>query len=277
MTDRPDGNSTYPSSGGGWANAYQKFAAIEGGTDAIRDTFDFLDAIGNAGDFLARRSREKTVSAEEHEIKSSERWLKAPQTFGMFRLVEWSARWHRMMWDYAGLSDRRDEELDRWPLLLPQRVQLSTAVQAVSLGSPRALAEEGQRMQHCVGGYSIPCFLGESHIISLRDSDDRSLSTLEIRLGKYNVREMKIVQHKSHENRTPERFLTSLENNLLSAIQRNADFKALAARQRKAGKVYKLLKSRDGLLGEEFGQQAVDRISATMGQDRLMRLFQSDV
>jgi hypothetical protein len=64
---------------------------------------------------------------------------------------------------------------------------------------------------------------------------------------------------------------------LLSAIQRNADFKALAARQRKAGKVYKLLKSRDGLLGEEFGQQAVDRISAAMGQDRLMRLFQSDL
>jgi hypothetical protein len=261
----------------GWTNAYQKFAAIEGGTDAIRDTFDFLDAIGNAGDFLARWSRKKTVSAEEHEMKSSERWLKAPQTFGMFRLVEWSARWHRMMWDYAGLSDRRDEELDRWPLLLPQRVQLSTAVQAVSLGTPRALAEEGQRMQHCVGGYSIPCFLGESHIISLRDSDDRSLSTLEIRLDKYNVREMQIVQHKSYQNRSPERFLTSLENNLLSAIQRNADFKALAARQRKAGKVYKLLKSRDGLLGEEFGQQAVDRISAAMGQDRLMRLFQSDL
>ena len=260
----------------GWANAYQKFAAIEGGTDAIRDTFDFLDAIGNAGDFLARRSREKTVSAEEHEIKSSERWLKAPQTFGMFRLVEWSARWHRMMWDYAGLSDRRDEELDRWPLLLPERVQLSDSVQAVSLGTPRALAEEGQRMQHCVGGYSIPCFLGESHIISLRDSDDRSLSTLEVTTDKYNERYFKIVQHKGYENRTPDRMLLSLETNLLSTIQRVADFKALEARRKKAAKTYKLLKSRDGLLGEEFGQQAVDRISAAMGQDRLMRLFQSD-
>ena len=47
----------------GWSNAYQKFAATEGGTGAIRDTFDFLDAIGNAGDFLARRqSRGKKVS-----------------------------------------------------------------------------------------------------------------------------------------------------------------------------------------------------------------------
>jgi hypothetical protein len=258
----------------GWTNAYQKFAAIEGGTDAIRDTFDFLDAIGNAGDFLASRSGEKTVYAEDHEIKSSERWLKAPQTFGMFRLVEWSARWHRMMWDYAGISDRRDEQLDKWPLLLPKRVELSPSVQAVSLGTPQALAEEGYRMQHCVGGYSTPCFLGESHIISLRDSEDNSLSTLEIRLDKYNVREMKIVQHKGYRNRSPERSLIWLEANLLTAIQQNADFKALAARQKMAARIYKLLRSRDGLLGEEFGQQAVDRISAVMGQDRLMRLFQ---
>jgi hypothetical protein len=61
---------------------------------------------------------------------------------------------------------------------------------------------------------------------------------------------------------------------LLSAIQQNADFKALAARQKKAARIYKVLQSRDGLLGEEFGQQAVDRISAVMGQDRLMRLFE---
>jgi hypothetical protein len=261
----------------GWTNAYQKFAAIEGGTDAIRGAFDFLDAIGNAGDFLARRSGEKFDSAEEHHKKSSERWLRATQTFGMFRIVEWSARWHRMMWDYAGLSDRRDEQLDQWPLLLPEPVQLSSSVQAVSLGTPHALAEEGYRMQHCVGGYAIRCFLGESHIISLRDSDDQSLSTLEIRLDKYNARQMKVIQHKSYKNSTPQRYLILLEANLLSAILKNADFKALAARQKKAAKIYKLLQSRDGLLGEEFGQQAVDRVAAAMGQDRLIRLFQSDV
>lgn len=261
----------------GWTNAFQKFAAIEGGTDAIRDTFDFLDAIGNAGDFLARRSGEKINSTEEHQKKSSERWLRATQTFGMFRIVEWSARWHRMMWDYEGLSDRRDEQLYQWPLLLPERVQLSSSVQAVSLGTPHALAEEGYRMQHCVGGYAIRCFLGESHIISLRDSDERSLSTLEIRLDKYNARIIKVIQHKGYKNRSPERYLILLEANLLSAILKNADFKALAARQKKAARIYKLLQSRDGLFGEEFGQQAVDRVSAAMGQDRLIRLFQPDV
>jgi hypothetical protein len=88
---------------------------------------------------------------------------------------------------------------------------------------------------------------------------------------------MKIVQHKGHRNRSPERAFISLESILLSAIQRNADFKALDARRKKAARIYKLLQSRDGLLGEEFGQQAVDRISAAMGQDRLIRLFQSDV
>ena len=59
----------------GWANAFQKFAAIEGGTDAIRDAFDFLDEIGNAGDYLALQSGEKYESAEDHRKKSSERWL----------------------------------------------------------------------------------------------------------------------------------------------------------------------------------------------------------
>jgi len=254
----------------GWTNAYQKFAAIEGGTDAIRDTFDFLDAIGNAGDFLARRSRKKTVSAEEHEMKSSERWLKAPQTFGMFRIVEWSARWHRMIWDDTGHLDQNDEHLHSWPCLLPERVQLDSSVSAVSLGNSQALALEGKRMQHCVGGYSIRCFLGESHIISMRDSNDRSLSTLEITTDKYNERHLKIVQHKSHRNYTPDRFLTSLETNLLSAILRNADFKALAESRKKASKIY------DGLQDQKI-QTGVDRVSAAMGQDRLMRLFQSDV
>lgn len=260
----------------GWTNAFQKFAAIEGGTDAIQDAFDFLDAIGKAGDYLASQSGEKSDSYEEQRKKSSERWLKAPQTFGMFRIVEWSARWHRMIWDNAGLSEEVDKHTDKWPLLLPEREQLSPSVQAVSLGNSYALAMEGKRMQHCVGGYAKRCFLGESHIISLRDSNDRSLSTLEIRLDKYNARQMKIIQHKGHGNRSPERSLILLEANLLSAIQKNADFKALAARQKKAAKVYKLLQSRDGLLGEEFGQQAVDRVAAAMGQDRLMRLFQTD-
>ena len=260
----------------GWTNAYQKFAAIEGGVDAIRDAFDFLDAIGNTGDYLAIQSGEKYDSAEEQRKKSSERWLKATQTFGMFRLVEWSARWHRMLWDDAGVSDPIDNQLDKWPLLLPERVQLDSSVSAVSLGTTHALALEGQRMQHCVGGYSISCFLGESHIISMRDSDDRSLSTLEITTDKYNDRYFKIIQHKGHGNRTPDLFLISLESNFLSIIQRNADFKALAEWRKKAEKIYNILRPKDRLMVQKFGQPGVDRVSAAMGQDRLMRLFQSD-
>jgi len=254
----------------GWANAYQKFAVNEGGVDAIRDSFDFLDAIGNAGNYMAKQSGEKYVSTEEHKKKSSERWLKAPQTFGMFRIVEWSARWHRMIWDDTGQLDQNDEHLHSWLCLLPERVQLDSSVSAVSLGNSQALALEGKRMQHCVGGYAIRCFLGESHIISLRDSNDRSLSTLEITTDKYNERHLKIVQHKSHRNYTPDRFLTSLETNLLSAILRNADFKALAESRKKASKIY------DGLQDQKI-QTGVDRVSAAMGQDRLIRLFQSDV
>ena len=195
----------------------------------------------------------------------------------MFRIVEWSARWHRMMWENAGLSEEVDKHTDKWPLLLPEREQLSPSVQAVSLGNSYALAMEGKRMQHCVGSYARRCFLGESHIISLRDSEDRSLSTIEITTGRYDARHLKIVQHKGPGNRTPDQFLRSLESNLLSAIQKNADFKALEARRKKAAKIYELLQSKGGLMSREFGQDGVDRVSAAMGQDRLIRLFQPDV
>ena len=261
----------------GWTNAFQKFAAIEGGTDAIRDAFDFLDAIGNAGDYLASQSGEKSDSYEEKQKKSSERWLKAPQTFGMFRIVEWSARWHRMIWDDAGISYQTDKQLDTWPPLLPERVQLSSTIQAVSLGNSNALSLEGKRMQHCVGSYANRCFLGESHIISLRDSYDRSLSTLEITTNKYNDRSFKIVQHKAHGNRTPAPFLITLESNLLSTIQQNADFKAMAERRKKIAKIHNLLHPNCGLMRGVFGQSDADQVSAAMGQDRLIRLFQPEV
>jgi hypothetical protein len=182
-----------------------------------------------------------------------------------------------MIWEDAGISDLTDKHLDKWPLLLPERVQLSPTVQAVSLGNSYELSTEGKRMQHCVGGYSNRCFLGECHIISLRDSYDRSLSTLEISADKYYDRSLKIIQHKAHGNRTPAPFLITLESNLLSAIHQHADFKALAERRKKIAKIHKLSNLSFGLMGRDFEQTDVDQVSAAMGQDRLMRLFQSDV
>ena len=250
----------------GWINAYQKFAAIEGGVDAIGDSFDFMDAIANAANYMAQQSGVNFVYNEEYQKKSSERWLKAPQTFGMFRIVEWSARWHRIVLDD---TVNYDEQLQSWPCLLPERVQLDSSVSAVSLGNSQALALEGQIMQHCVGCYSTSCFFGRSHIISLRDSNDRSLSTLEITTDEYNESCFKILQHKSYRNCTPDRSLLSLETNLISAIQRDADFKALAESRKKASKIYDCMK-------DKKNQTSVEHVAAVMGQDRLMRLFQSD-
>ena len=49
--------------------------------------------------------------------------------------------------------------------------------------------------------------------------------------------------------------------------------KVLAARRKKAAKIYKLLQSKDSLPRQKFGQQGVDRVSASMEQNRLIRLF----
>lgn len=93
-------------------------------------------------------------------------------------------------------------------------------------------------------------------------------------MGKYDARHLKIVQHKDHGNRTPDQFLRSPESNLLSAIQKNPDFKALEAIRKKAAKIYELLQSKGGIMSQEFGQDGLDRVLAALGQDRLIRLFQ---
>ena len=52
----------------------------------------------------------------------------------------------------------------------------------VCLNTTEKLQDEGspQRMNHCVGGYSKNCYAGKSHIISVRDSDNKSMFTMEI-------------------------------------------------------------------------------------------------
>lgn len=51
-----------------------------------------------------------------------------------------------------------------------------------ALCSQSALAEEGERLAHCVATYETYCLLGNSHLVSIRDSRGNSLSTAEFTL-----------------------------------------------------------------------------------------------
>lgn len=252
----------------GWQKAYAKLAAIEGGIDALADSFDFLDELGNAGDWLVTRAGEPKVEWEIWREQSKARWMRAPETLGMFRIVEASVRWHRTVWLDAGLPDDADTRRSTWPRLLPQTVALGKGIEAVALGNAAELAEEGRRMQHCVGSYWRHCFLGASHIVSLRNPNGDSLSTLEIRLPGNGSRQCQIVQHRAHRNQSPAQELLNLEGRLCSLVIQLADFKALEKWRRGAEKIDSSYHSYD------FSEERFERVAEVLGRKRLEGLFE---
>ena len=262
----------------GWTTPFGRLAKIEGGVDTLADTFDFLDEVGYAGDALSERDQ----GAGNHEswqrwyAQSRARWRRASETLGLFRLVEASVRWHRLLWAEVGLSDDTDSRRSTWPALLPEPLPLEKGIRAVFLNTTHDLAEEGCRLGHCVGGYWRRCFVGESHIVSLRNDQNESLSTLEIRLPRNDSRTCQIYQHRAAHNATPAPQLCALENRLCSAISQYADFKALADWQRKAAKLDSVLTEaeKDSLLGK-FSASRFERLDSILGHDRLISLFSS--
>ncbi len=258
----------------GWQKAYEKLAAFEGGVGALSDAFDFLEEIRNAGNYLAAQSGEQYESVEIWRRKSRERWLAAPRKFGMFRIVEYSARWHREALAEISLAGSVDTERSIWPCLLKQPVELTPGCFAVSLGNADALAEEGRHMQHCVGGYWRHCFLGNSHIISLRDATGKPLSTLEFSVAQDGSNRCEIVQHRSRHNKTPESHLRALEGRLKSVIHQQADFKALSQWRENAAKLDSLLRVGElHSLSRGYDENRLRRLTAVLGGDRLSALF----
>ena len=258
----------------GWQKSYERFAAFEGGMGAITDTFDFLDEIRDAGDYLAKQSGEKFCSEDDRKEKSRKRWLRAPTKFGAFRIVEYSVRWHRAIWTEAGLPDSVDANRDVWPCLFPEPLELDNNIYAVPLGNAEALKEEGRRMRHCVGGYWRACFLGNSHIISLRDSSGQSLSTLQVCVANDGARRCDIIQHRAHENKTPDKVLLGLEGRLKARIIQLADFNALARWRKTAAKIDDSFSAGDIQVSRRgYNEGRFERLAAVMGRDRLLGLF----
>lgn len=88
--------------------------------------------------------------------------------------------------------DYSDEAAEIWQ----EDYQLaSTFSSTVELTSSKELLEEGQALQHCVGGYGPYCAAGYSSIFSLRYNNARQV-TIEI-----NPRNKNIVQARGVSNR----------------------------------------------------------------------------
>ena len=258
----------------GWQKAYERFAALDGGVGALSDAFDFLDEVCDAGNHLAAQSGEDLQSAVDFGKRIRDRWMRAPNKFGMFRIVEFSVRWHRLAFTEAGFSGNADTRRSTWPCLLSQPVQMAPGIFAVPLGNADSLAEEGRRMQHCVGSYWRNCFLGNSHIISLRDAEGKSLSTLELSVNQKESHRCEIVQHRAPKNKTPATELRALEGGLKALINKQADFGALSRWRKNATKLEGLLRVGElHSLSRGYDQERLARLATVIGRDRLLELF----
>lgn len=244
----------------GWSKAYARLAALEGGVDALTDCFDFLDELANAASWFGFRHEEQDL------------WQRVTQRLGVFRILEASVRWHRQLWTAAGALGASTMPRHTWPGLLGAPLPLSDGVVAVSLTDASALNAEGYALQHCVGAYWTRCFLGESHIVSLRTTGGQSLSTLEIRLPENGTRASQIIQHRAKANSTPAAELRAQENRLCAHIQQHADFQALHAWRHKAAQFEEAINiTRRSYF--DFDASRANALSDALGRKRLIELL----
>ena len=92
-----------------------------------------------------------------------------------------------------------------WSTVLSGPVRIGD-LSIVELDSFAALEEEGVRLNHCVAVYERRCRSGETHIFSVRDAEDKSLSTAEIKLVQRRAGAMAcaVIQHQGMNDSKPE-------------------------------------------------------------------------
>lgn len=127
--------------------------------------------------------------------------------YSAMELVRQSERWHCEVSQIPAVEpdSEVDGVIEEWPALpgLPLQVGELTVV---ALTNHFELRMEGSRMNHCVGVYFQSCMYGDSHIVSIRNGDDESLSTAEISLITNASGELlpNVVQHKAHSDEEPD-------------------------------------------------------------------------
>ena len=254
----------------GWQKALTKFMSQEGGVASLGNTFDFLDELAHAGAWLRKHVRQCRVTEilpfDEQHVQD---WMRAPDTLGFSRLVDASIQWHRILLERRLVEkDSRCQTNRSWQPLFDFPAELSDDVLAVVLSNQDELRQESERMAHCVGIYLQKSLFGQCHIISLRDRQGQSLSTLEIAVTENAEHTPIIVQHCTFNNEQPAKALQDLEPRLLAYIQRHADWEALVRWRIQAAntKLYTRL-------NQTFSLVNLRRLCTALGRERVLGLF----
>lgn len=96
-------------------------------------------------------------------------------------ILEASRRWHHHAMAMETRIQARIYEATEWPMLT-KPLQAPNGLWLVPLNTSAKIMEEGQRMNHCVGGYTKACRANGHHIISVREGnpDGHSICTMEL-------------------------------------------------------------------------------------------------
>jgi hypothetical protein len=104
------------------------------------------------------------------------------ETWSLSNIIQASKTWHKSV----GYGSFR-QGFRMWPALCDP-VIAPNGIQLIPLTTSAELADEGQAMRHCVGGYSQVCLFRGSHIFSIRDKHGKRLSTLQLVQTGHSVR-----------------------------------------------------------------------------------------
>lgn len=89
------------------------------------------------------------------------------------------AKWHRRAATAAALRHEQKAEQPGWPALCPIWLSPCGSYRFIPLTSAGGLVDEGNALNHCVGGYYPQCRRGDTQILSLR-TDAGHVATLEL-------------------------------------------------------------------------------------------------
>jgi len=125
-------------------------------------------------------------------------------------LLAFSDHWHAPL-QQTKTQKAKDFDGQNWePLFREKEIIIPSEIidvngpqwKLVCLTNPEELKKEGEKLKHCVGGYSDKCLIGDSHIVSVVNNKGAPVSTIEFELN-YRVGQYKIKQHHGKHNSSP--------------------------------------------------------------------------
>lgn len=164
--------------------------------------------------------RQRMIAALRHAIIGPRKPKAFQQAVGL---------WHRRVATLSALRHEHTAERPGWPELCAPWRSACGSYELVVLSSAADLVEEGQLLDHCVGGYYAICRRGDTQILSMRENG-RRITTLELTLGPdLAVLELAVGQYKAYRNSTPPAHLHDPLRAFLRDV-RNGDHPVNAAR-----------------------------------------------